>query len=83
MLQGEGELDFSRAVFLTEQAYLAEPITYEQFQSEIHLLAFLTEKTFQQQISGLEYNYPDKNRIGRYAAVFAVMMDTVKVTRKK
>lgn len=79
MLQGEGKLDFSRAVFLTEQAYLAEPITYERFQSEIHLLAFLAEKTFQQQISSLAYDYSDKNRIGRYAAVFSVMMDTLEV----
>lgn len=81
LLRDEDDLDFGKAVFLTEQAYIAEPITYEQFQSEIHLLAFLAEKTFQQQISGLEYDHPDKNRIGRYAAVFAVMMDTVEVQR--
>jgi hypothetical protein len=81
MLRDEGDLDFRKAVFLVEQAYVAEAITYEQFQSEIHLLAFLAEKTFRQQISGLAYDYPDKNRIGRFAAVFSVMMDTVKVQR--
>lgn len=51
MLSEPNRPDFAKAVFLTEQAYLKETVSYEQFLAEIRLLVFLAEKTFQQQIS--------------------------------
>lgn len=72
--------DFAKAVFLSEKAFSNVSISYEEFQEVIALQAYLAEKVFRQNISTFTYPYGDKNEVSRRAAVFSVMMDTVKVS---
>lgn len=78
MLAGETAMSFKRAVFITENAYLENQMSFDDFDQQVHLLAALCRNiAFQNPII---YNETDKAEVNKYAAVFRLMTDSVKFT---
>ncbi|MFZ6012039.1 MAG: hypothetical protein ACOYXT_16985 [Bacteroidota bacterium] len=76
MLEGRTKASFKRAVFITENAYLNNKETYEDFNDAI---AYLTSRAKIIADQGqLIYEGRDKEHVSKNAAVFKLMTDTVK-----
>jgi hypothetical protein len=68
---------FKNAVFLVENTYLDNNLKFKDFQKEIQFLLGLTR--IREKSDSLVYNSKDKPRISKYAALFKVLTDTMKV----
>jgi hypothetical protein len=76
MLTDSLPLSFKRAVFVTENAYLDNQVSYDEFDNHLKWLAGRCSLISQQ--SNLNYKGRDKDVIDKYAAVFKLMTDTLK-----
>jgi RHS repeat-associated protein len=75
MLKGEIPISFKRAVFLTENAYLENQISYEEFQKTIGALANLTKAVVA--ADGLDYSKKDRKQVLLAGSIYRVMKDTL------
>ncbi|HEU5291448.1 MAG TPA: hypothetical protein VFU05_12450 [Cyclobacteriaceae bacterium] len=76
MLNDSLSISFKRAVFVTENAYSDNQLSYEGFNEHIGLLT-RSCSLISKQIEPL-YNGRDKENVKKYAAVFKLMTDTLK-----
>lgn len=74
MLNGDQELDFKRAVFITENAYLEERLSYSGFEESINTYRTICELIAEQE--SLYYNGDDYRTVSTHASVFRFMTDT-------
>jgi hypothetical protein len=75
MLKGETPLSFKRAVFLTENAYLENQISYSEFQKLIDALTSLTKAVAAN--DGLNYKKRDRQQVLLAGSIYRVMKDTL------
>ena len=75
MLKGEKPLSFKRAVFLTENAYLENQISYEEFQKAIDALTGLTKAVVV--ADGLDYTKKDRKQVLLAGSIYRVMKDSL------
>ena len=75
MLKGETPLSFKRAVFLTENAYMENQITYEEFQNAIDALTWMTKTAVV--TDGLNYNKKDRPQVLLAGSIYRVIKDTL------
>ena len=76
MLDKSTTPSFKRAVFVTENAFINDSLTYEQFDKGIQFLASRCRLIEKQ--SNLAYAEKDKAEVLKNFAVFKLMSDTVK-----
>ncbi len=79
MLEGKQPTDFKKAVFLVENAYLDNKISYQEFCEAINNYKILCDRLIQTR--ELEYNESDKKQVSIYASVFTVMKDTIPIQK--
>lgn len=75
MLKGEKPLSFKRAVFITENAYVENQLSYEDFQKQIDALVKLTKAVASN--DGLIYDKKDRKQVLYAGAIYRVMKDTL------
>lgn len=75
MLKGEIPISFKRAVFLTENAYLENQISYAEFQKAIEALTNLTKAVVA--ADGLDYKKKDRKQVLLAGSIYRVMKDTL------
>lgn len=75
MLSDSIPLSFKRAVFISENAFLNNRLSYEEFDRSIGFLVSLSQNIALQ--GNLIYNETDKPSVEKYAAVFRLMKDSV------
>jgi hypothetical protein len=80
ILNGHSQLDFKRAVFLTENAWYNGTINYDTFNENIEELAMICR--LWQQSQEFKYTATDKEKVLTNASIFAVMCDTIWLTEK-
>ncbi len=68
---------FKRAVFVTENAYLENEISYEKFNREINTLRTLAELF--NETNSLNYSFDDKEKIEKLGAIYHLMTDTINI----
>lgn len=76
MLSGRKPLDFKRAVYLTENAYLDGTLSYDDFNTSVEFLAGLC-KAWMTEAGLNNYPYPDSVNVLKNAAIFHVLKDSV------
>ncbi|MEI9921870.1 MAG: RHS repeat-associated core domain-containing protein [Bacteroidota bacterium] len=77
MLDGSRQLSLKRAIFLTENAFFDNSISYEEFSNHIDGLAQLTMAMAAR--DEIRYNKKDKNQILMAGSIFRMMMDTLAI----
>lgn len=77
MLEDEQPISFKRAVFVTENAYWNQELSYELFNEQITFLSKLCQSVMKSR--ELLYDFEDKEKVQVYASVFATMMDTLPI----
>jgi RHS repeat-associated protein len=75
MLKGERPISFKRAVFITENAYVNNQLSYEDFSFQIDALVKLTKAVAA--TDGLDYNKKDRNQVLLAGAIYRVMKDSL------
>ena len=73
MLEGNRQLDFKRAVFITENAFFDNLLSYDDFCKVIATSAFICENLT---ASDIIYHEKDREKTKVYASVFKYMTDT-------
>lgn len=76
MLEGNQPLDFKRAVFVTENAYFGDSLSYKKFNKLVNSLVeiadmWISSNTMQ------EYYFPDSIVVKKNGAIFTLMKDTI------
>lgn len=77
MLNKTCSASFKDAVFTVENAYFSNQMDRAQFDKQITFLAELSQQFIASQ--DLLYDYPDKNEVVKYAALFNVISDTIRI----
>jgi len=77
MLRQNKDVSFKRAVFVTENAYFDNTMSYEHFDKQITTLRNLCNQI--RKSRHLTYDYPDSERIQKFASIFLMMKDTLPV----
>ena len=77
MLTKTCSASFSDAVFTVENAYFSNQLNQELFEKQILVLAELSKQFIASQ--DLIYDYPDRNKVVKYAALFNVLTDTTRI----
>ena len=77
MLTGNNPVDFKRAVFITENAYMDDILDYDDFLNTINNYTSLAKLAIKSR--DLQYDGKDKEKISIYAVVFSIMQDTTKI----
>jgi hypothetical protein len=75
MLKGEKPFSFKRAVFLTENAYTGNPLSYDDFCFQIEALVKLAKSVAA--TGGLDYDRKDRNQVLLAGAIYKVMKDSL------
>lgn len=75
MLNNEKPLSFKRAVFITENAYTENLLSYEDFSFQIDALIKLTKAVAA--MDGLDYSKNDRNQVLLAGAIYKVMKDSL------
>lgn len=75
MLEGKTEPSFKRAVFVTENAYFDNSLSYKQFNEQIDFLAYLSKRVMAN--NTLEYDERDKEEVVKKFAAYRVLKDTI------
>lgn len=78
MLAGVENLSFKKAVFISENAYYDNQLSYEEFLSKITNLSLLA-KTWIKSNSLVQYKYPDSLEVIQSFAIYKIMEDTIKL----
>lgn len=81
MLADSLAISFKRAVFITENAYSDNQLSYDEFDKHVKWLAGRCSLISQQ--SDLNYNGRDKENVKKYAAVFRLMTDTIEFNQSE
>jgi len=81
MLSGREPLDFKRAVYLTENAYLNGQLSYDVFNADIRFLTGLCKVWMTEAVLD-NYPYPDSLNVLKNAAIFHVLKDSSFVLRE-
>lgn len=68
---------FIDAVFTVENAYFSDRLDRTQFDKQITFIAELSHQFIASQ--DLLYKYPDRNEVVKYAALFNVITDTIRI----
>lgn len=76
MLTDSIEIDFKRAVFVTENAYAGGGLSYASYNENIRFLTSLCKNIAEQ--NPIIYSEADKAEVNKYAAVYRLMTDTVR-----
>ncbi|MBT9395066.1 hypothetical protein KLP40_18005 [Hymenobacter sp. NST-14] len=79
MLDGRYPLSFKRAVFLSENAYFDNRLSYEEFNTNITALSQLARLLKTANDPYLLYERADKELVARNAAIFMMMKDTTRL----
>ncbi len=79
MLEDKKTINFKRAVFITENAYLNNNINYDTFCLSIKQLVDLSME-YQKRNSLIAYKYDDIVDVAKNGAIFKVMTDTIMLT---
>jgi hypothetical protein len=77
MLANDSLLNFKRAVFVTENAYLGNSLDYKIFCRNIENLKRIAQEIIKKQ--DLVYDFSDKEKVSKYSAVYTLMTDTLTV----
>ena len=75
MLKGKTAYSFKRAVFISENAFLNDVLSYQAFDNQIKVLAALAEYIAEN--GTLEYDYPDKAKVSKYWGTFMALKNKV------
>ncbi|MBD2770406.1 hypothetical protein IC235_21175 [Hymenobacter sp. BT664] len=81
MLDGRYPLNFKRAVFLTENAYFDNRLSYEEFSQQISGLAAVCRLLKKTNEPYFLYNRDDKENVARNAAIFLMMKDSTRLRK--
>ena len=76
MLDDRYPLSFKRAVFLTENAYFDNQLSYEDFSQQISELAKICRLLKKTNDPYFQYDRDDKENVARNAAIFLLMKDS-------
>jgi len=76
MLDDRYPLSFKRAVFLTENAYFDNQLSYEEFSQQISELAKICRLLKKTNDPYFQYDRDDKENVARNAAIFLLMKDS-------
>ncbi|PHR46496.1 MAG: hypothetical protein COA32_10145 [Fluviicola sp.] len=76
MLKDNQPLDFKRAVFITENAYFGDSLSYKKFNKSIDSLVRITN-LWMNSNKLKEYSFPDSISVKRNGAIFTLMKDTI------
>jgi hypothetical protein len=80
MLSGKKDLDFKRAVFITENAYLDNNLSYKKYND---LLSFYVEIIKAYMVTNeLIYKGEDYDNVAKNSAIFSFMTDTTWLTKE-
>ncbi len=79
ILKGEQTYSFKRAVFLTENAYLNNTLSYSKFNAAIDYLKLLCEGFIISNEEGFVYNLEDRDEMIKRGALFNIMTDTIPI----
>ena len=79
MLAGAYPLSFRRAVFLTENAYFDDKLSYAEFSQRISALAQVCRALKVANDPYFLYDRDDRENVARNAAIFRLMRDTIAV----
>lgn len=79
MLSGTKPLNFKRAVFITENAYLDGKLSYEKFNDVISTYTDMISSYMN--TNELIYNGSDYNNVAKNCAIFSFMTDTTWLTK--
>ncbi len=82
MLDGRYPISFKRAVFLTENAYLDNQLSYEAFNKQISALSQVCRLLKTANDPYLLYDQADKENVARNAAIFRFMSDTTRMSNR-
>ena len=77
MLNKTCSASFIDAVFTVENAYYSNQLDRNQFDKQITFLAELSRQFIASQ--DLLYDYPDRNEVVKYASLFNIITDTIKI----
>lgn len=80
MLDGKEKLNFKKAVFSVENAYYRGSLDTVILNTEIRMLANLAQKI--QSERKLTYEGKDKSKVEKYASLFSIMNDSIKIQDK-
>lgn len=75
MLKGEIPISFKRAVFITENAYVGNVLSYDEFCFQVDALVKLTKAVAA--TDGLDYNKGDRNQVLLAGSIYKVMKDSL------
>jgi len=75
MLKGDKPISFKRAVFITENAYVGNILSYDDFVFQIDALAKLTKAVAA--TDGLDYNKRDRDKVLLAGSIYRVMKDSL------
>lgn len=81
MLDGRYPLSFKRAVFLTENAYFDNRLSYQEFSEQITALATVCRLLKTTNDPYLLYDRSDKENVARNAAIFLMMKDSTRLRK--
>ncbi len=80
MLIGNEPVSFKKAVFITENAYYHNEMSYESFNTYIQYLVKISE-AYRKANSLKDYNFSDSTELAISASVFKIMKDSIYDTR--
>lgn len=78
LLQASGTVDFKQGVFLTENAYLDNGVTYEEFDDKIQFLINIARRYCKAK-SLYNYRMDDSLNVIKNLAIFSVVADTTRL----
>ena len=76
MLDGRYPLSFKRAVFLSENAYFDNRLSYEEFNGRIMELSRICQRSKTINDDRFLYTGPDRDQVARNAAIFRLIKDS-------
>lgn len=79
MLQGKKPLNFKRAVFVTENAWYRDSLSYSDFSNQIQTLSTICNG-IGANLKLNNYEYPDSIRLKKNYAIYSLMKDTVNIS---
>lgn len=77
MLQNPEEINFKKAVFTVENAYMNNRLDYDYFNKQIFFLVNIANQIIESR--ELIYDYSDKEKVEKFGAIYLTLMDTTKI----
>ena len=77
MLTGEAPMSYKQAIFLTENAFMEDTLSYEKFQNDIYQLVRVCRAIMESR--EWLYEGSDKDMLIKQAAIFSMMTDTIPI----